>query len=141
MKSPVAVAVALIRRKDGCLLLGQRPASGSYPLKWEFPGGKLEPGETSQSALVRELREELGIEAAIGGLYHEQVAHYADNGTFSVCYFLVDNWQGEIANRAFADLRWVPQTELIDFDILEGNRDICTKLARSHHSVPDNREE
>ena len=98
MSHPVAVAVALIVSRDGKVLLCQRPQGKSYALQWEFPGGKLEPGESSSEALARELREELEIDAEVGELLHRQVSHYADGGTFAVEYYLVERWSGAMRN-------------------------------------------
>jgi len=64
-RTPIAVACALLER-DGRLLVAQRPPGRKLALKWEFPGGKIEPGETGAVALVRELREELGIDVDVG---------------------------------------------------------------------------
>jgi|SRR5882724_9530509 len=61
---PIPVVCALIER-DGLVLVAQRPANKHLPLKWEFPGGKVEPGETPESAIVREIKEELGCEIAL----------------------------------------------------------------------------
>ena len=58
--------VAAVIERDGQILIGQRKARGRHGLKWEFPGGKVEPGEEPRAALARELREELAIEAVIG---------------------------------------------------------------------------
>jgi 8-oxo-dGTP diphosphatase len=127
-EAPVAVAVALIRRADGALLLCQRPPGKSYALKWEFPGGKVEPGETPEQALVRELHEELEITIESWRLYHTQVATYPDR-TFHVHYYLIDRWSGELRNRIFADIHWVSPSDLLRYDILEGNLEICTRLS------------
>lgn len=110
------------------VLLCQRPAGKSYPLQWEFPGGKVEPGETTEMALARELNEELAIEAEIGKLLHEQVSHYSDGGTFAVGYYLVERWRGEIRNLCFNDLHWVHPSALTSYDILAGNREFCAKF-------------
>ena len=71
------VVAALIRR-DGRILICQRPPRQSHPLKWEFVGGKIEPGETPEQALARECREELGIEVQVGGLFMEVTHDYPD---------------------------------------------------------------
>jgi 8-oxo-dGTP diphosphatase len=63
--SPIPVVCAVIEDGRGCVLVAQRPAHKHLALKWEFPGGKIEPGESPKAALIRELREELGCEAAI----------------------------------------------------------------------------
>ncbi len=131
MSAPVAVAVALICNDEGKVLLCQRPPGKSYALQWEFPGGKLEPGERSDQALVRELAEELAIRAEAGPLLHRQISHYADGGTFAVEYYLVERWTGALRNIIFADTRWVSLAELPDFDILAGNREFCQQLADS----------
>lgn len=128
MSRAVEVAVALIRR-EGHILLCQRSATAKYPLKWEFPGGKVEPGETPEQALVRELEEELAIRAVAGELFDRQTSTYPDHGIFTVSYYFVDRWQGELRNNVFGDLRWVAPAELLSFDILEGNREICSRLS------------
>jgi len=135
----IAVAVGILRLADGRILLCQRPEGKSYALQWEFPGGKLEPGESSREALRRELMEELAIEAEIGALLHEQVAHYRDGGTFAVGYYLIEQWHGELINRNFADMRWLAPEELPEFDVLDGNRQFCARLATEGlpPAVPD----
>lgn len=125
----IDVAVAIFRGADSAVLLCQRPPGKSYPLKWEFPGGKVETGETAEEALRRELTEELSITAEIGRLFHEEIAHYpVDGKTYRVRYFFVDTWEGEIQNNVFATLRWVPTTELEKYDILEGNREVVRRV-------------
>lgn len=134
--TPVSVAVGILRRDDGRVLLCQRPEGKSYALQWEFPGGKLEQDESSEQALRRELMEELAIEVQVGRLLHEQVSHYHDGGTFAVGYYLVEQWQGELINRNFADMRWVAPSEIPGFDILAGNREFCAWLAEQGIPVP-----
>jgi 8-oxo-dGTP diphosphatase len=136
----IAVAVGLLKGNEGEILLCQRSPTGTYPNKWEFPGGKVESDETPQEALVRELREELGIEASIGPLYHNQHARYPDGGRFDVYYFIVESWQGTLRNRVFGDIRWVAPPGLADFDILEGNREICRRLGEDGGRVTDGHE-
>jgi 8-oxo-dGTP diphosphatase len=65
MRRKIRVVGAMIER-DGCYLITQRPPTASLPLLWEFPGGRVEPGETDQTALARELREEMGITVEVG---------------------------------------------------------------------------
>lgn len=134
--TPVSVAVGLLRRQDGRVLLCQRPEGKSYPLQWEFPGGKLEQGESSEQALRRELMEELAIEVQGVRLLHEQVSYYRDGGTFAVGYYLIEQWQGELINRNFADMRWVEPAEMPEFDILAGNREFCARLAEEGIPAP-----
>jgi 8-oxo-dGTP diphosphatase len=127
--TPIGVAVAILRRDDGRILLGQRSEAKSYPLKWEFPGGKVEPGETPEEALARELNEELGIEIADARLYMRETIPYSDLRRYDLSYFIVESWTGELENRIFKEILWIYTTELGKFDILEGNREICRRLS------------
>src|ERR1700729_2293399 len=70
---PIDVVAGVIRRDDGRLLITQRMPDDTLGGYWEFPGGKVDPGEALPAALVRELREELGVETAIGGQIHHVV--------------------------------------------------------------------
>src|SRR5437867_9266069 len=116
----IRVVVGIIMQGEKVLLC-QRKRTSRYGLKWEFPGGKIEDGETPEQCLRRELHEELGITALIGTLYHSQHARYADSGEFDVLYYKVAAFSGSIRNKVFETYRWVPFDELLQFDILEGN--------------------
>ncbi|MBI5472210.1 MAG: (deoxy)nucleoside triphosphate pyrophosphohydrolase [Ignavibacteriae bacterium] len=136
------VAVGLIMR-DGYVLACQRKQSARYPLKWEFPGGKLEPGETAQHALVRELREELAIEATIEREFFRQEWIYSEgtdnpqrDGSFRVFYFLVKEFSGEPTNHAFEQIVWQRPDELSRMDILEGNREAVERLVSYAEQTP-----
>ncbi len=122
------VAVGIIFR-NGTVLTGQRKPTARYPLKWEFPGGKLEPGETPAAALVRELHEELGIDASPGPELHRQEWDYGDRA-WRVYYFTVHAFTGEPENRTFAQIRWVTPQDLLAMDILDGNREVVELLCR-----------
>ena len=129
------VSVGIIGR-GGLVLACQRKRDAAYPLKWEFPGGKMEDGETTAQALARELYEELGIEAVVGTEFHRQEWIYREgvtdprrDGTFRVFYHLVPSFSGVPVNRAFHDIRWVTPRQLLTMDILEGNREVVQKLA------------
>jgi 8-oxo-dGTP diphosphatase len=127
----IQVAVGIVLR-NGAVLLCQRKASARYALKWEFPGGKLEPGETPEECLTRELYEELSIHASIGPLFHRQHSVYPDSGSFDVFYHHVPSWTGTIVNRVFETIDWVPWESLHTFNILEGNKEIVDLLLRAH---------
>ncbi len=127
----IQVAVGILLN-DGAVLLCQRKADARYGLKWEFPGGKLEPGESPQHCLVRELYEELSIHATVGPLLHRNHAIYPDSGSFDVFYFQITSYTGAIVNRVFESFTWVPLRNLTSFDILEGNRDIVDLLISTH---------
>jgi 8-oxo-dGTP diphosphatase len=123
------VVAALILR-DGKVLICQRTRHQTMPLKWEFPGGKIEEGEQPRDALRRELDEELGIEANI----REEVARirheYPNGGTIELRFFAVHEYKGEIENRIFRDLRWVQRSELPAYDFLEADLTLVQDLAK-----------
>ena len=111
------------------VLACQRKHNMRYPLKWEFPGGKLEDDETPEAALIRELREELAIEAIVQQEFHRQEWVYSEgvadpktDGAFRVFYFLIRSFTGTPVNHAFEQIKWVTPEELEKMDILEGNR-------------------
>ncbi len=128
------VAVGILTRGDR-ILACQRRADGRYPLKWEFPGGKVEKGETPSQALARELHEELDIRATVGQEFYRQEWIYPDglanpgkDGSFRIFYHYIDSFTGTPLNRVFEQIRWVRLAELEALDILEGNRDAVAFL-------------
>lgn len=123
--------VAGILERDGRLLICQRRAQDTFPLKWEFPGGKVRPGEQPAEALRRELREELGIEAAIGPQIERYRFRYPSGDEFELVFFSVADFAGEPKNCAFQQVRWVSRQELSDYDFLEGDRALIEGLLRS----------
>ena len=123
------VAVGVLRR-DGKVLACQRKRGGRYALKWEFPGGKVEPGESYEDCLVRELKEELSIQAHSVRRIEIQTAEYDDGGTFEVAYCEVPRFDGEPINNVFEQIRWVSLKELQSMDILEGNKAFVAKMVR-----------
>jgi 8-oxo-dGTP diphosphatase len=124
----VEVAVAVLRRPDGSILLCQRPAEARYGGKWELPGGKLEPGETHLEALRRELVEELGIECGEGRLLESVETRYPDGGTFAVRFYLLEEWTGDPRPLAASGLVWAGPASLGEYEILEGSRDVLRLL-------------
>ncbi|MBI5021374.1 MAG: 8-oxo-dGTP diphosphatase MutT [Ignavibacteriales bacterium] len=129
----IKVAVGIIIRNNSEILLCQRKPHMPYSLKWEFPGGKVIAGETMEECLYRELKEELGIDAVVGQLYHRQEYAYSDSGTFNLFYYIVTSYSGEIINNVFESYGWVPISELSDYDILEGNKNVIEKLSHIKH--------
>jgi 8-oxo-dGTP diphosphatase len=122
--------VAGVIGRNGLILIGQRPPGKSHPLEWEFPGGKIEAGESPREALARELREELNIEARIGREIERYLYGYEGKRPLELIFFQVDEFTGEPLNRAFHEIRWVRQEELSTYPFLEGDRRFIETLAR-----------
>jgi len=123
----VAVAAAVITRNDGRFLLGQRGPDTFYPGYWEFPGGKVEPGETPHDAIVRELREELGIEvlAATPWIVREHVYEHAH---VRLHFFRVTQWHGELRDHVHAALEWQRPDDLTVAPMLPANAPVLAAL-------------
>ena len=114
--------VAAIFREGDKILIAQRSASGRHPLKWEFPGGKLEPGESDRDALVRELREELGIEAELGAEFARYEYSYPGKSPILLIFFEINSWTGVIVNcGVFEKLIWETAHNLPKYNFLEGD--------------------
>ena len=122
------VAAALILRGQEVLIC-QRKAGSPMGLKWEFPGGKIEAGESPEQALKRELDEELAIQASVG----TRIAHlrhtYRSGGAVDLQFFAVHSFQGDLVNQIFEDVRWVWGRDLPGSDFLAGYPDLVRALA------------
>ncbi|MCU1332386.1 MAG: Mutator mutT protein (7,8-dihydro-8-oxoguanine-triphosphatase) [Candidatus Angelobacter sp.] len=114
------VVAALIVREEQ-ILICQRTEDQAMPLKWEFPGGKVEPDEDLKDALHRELEEELGIDAMIGSKVAAIQHTYASGASLELHFYRVDEFKNEIENRIFRDVRWVDRKELPSYDFLEAD--------------------
>jgi 8-oxo-dGTP diphosphatase len=123
----IRVVAALIVRDDE-ILICQRTRHQSKPLKWEFPGGKIETGEQPRDALRRELEEELGIHAEVGDEVSRITHTYEDGGTVELRFFPVRSFRSELENRIFRDVRWVRRTQLLEFDFLEADAPLVRDL-------------
>jgi 8-oxo-dGTP diphosphatase len=115
--------------KDGKLLVCQRTRHQTMPLKWEFPGGKIEEGEQPRDALRRELEEELGINATIGDELVRIQHEYPNGGMVELRFFVVRDFKGELENRIFRDLQWAWPRDLPAFDFLEADLTLVRDLA------------
>ena len=96
---------------------------------WEFPGGKIEPGESPEQALARELTEELGIHAEIGPAITRIRHHYRRGGAVDLRFFAVRTFSGEIDNRIYQQVRWVKFEDLPRYDFLAADRGLVKNLA------------
>jgi 8-oxo-dGTP diphosphatase len=124
------VVAAVIERQDRRLLIGQRRRDDTSPLKWEFPGGKMEDGETPETALARELKEELGAtlrkSAPIGRVVHK----YADTpDELEILFFAAEISEADLIPGPFETIAWVLPKELGDYDFLAANAGLVANLA------------
>jgi 8-oxo-dGTP diphosphatase len=126
----IQVAAAVIER-DGRVLIGQRKRGSRHSLKWEFPGGKLEPGETPRAALERELREELAIQAVIGEELDSYDVQYPGAPLTRLFFFRVTEFSGEPQNLDFEQIVWERRSLLATYDFLEGDIAFVRKLESS----------
>jgi len=111
------------------VLVCQRRADQPMSLKWEFPGGKIESGETPEQALSRELDEELGIAAVIGPRIAQLRHRYRNGGSIDLQFFTVRDFSGEIDNRIFNEVRWSSLGALPTFDFLAADLGLIRDLS------------
>ena len=125
------MVVAAILERDGRMLIGQRRAGGSHAGKWEFPGGKVEAGESPEEAIVRELREELAIEASGVHEIHRYEYAYPGKRPLLLVFMRVPSFIGEPVNQAFAKIAWAQPSDFRRYDFLDGDREFLIWLAAS----------
>jgi 8-oxo-dGTP diphosphatase len=126
LKTGTTVVAAVIER-GGQILIAQRDAESWHPLKWEFPGGKVEVEETPEEAVVRELQEELAIQARIDGEIMRYEYQYPGRSPILLIFFRVVDFAGEPQNLQFAQIRWESPERLREYDFLEGDREFLRK--------------
>lgn len=129
MPPVVKQVVAGLIFQDGKVLICQRTKHQTMPLKWEFPGGKIEEGEQPRDALRRELEEELGINATIGEEVSRIRHEYRGGGAVELRFYAVHSYGGALVNRIFKDIRWADPSELPSFDFLEADLSLVQSLA------------
>jgi mutator protein MutT len=120
--------VAGLIYKEGRLLVCQRRAGGAFPLKWEFPGGKVEKGEADFDALRRELREELAIEVRRASQILSHDHSYAGGPAVSLRFYHVYEFAGKTENLVFEQISWCKLGDLAELDFLDGDRPLIEKL-------------
>ena len=126
--------VAALIEQNGRLLICQRRRNDPFPLKWEFPGGKVKPGESPAEGLRRELEEELGVTATIGRELYRTRHHYAEmNDEIELLFFAaslsVGNDEAQVHNLAFEHVQWAEPCTLAQYDFLPADRELVSLLA------------
>jgi 8-oxo-dGTP diphosphatase len=125
------LVVAALIEADGKLLVCQRRRTDSFGLMWEFPGGKLEPGETPAQALARELQEELGVEAKIGPEMFRTRHQYSELGeAIDLIFFSATVTPANIRNQAFETMEWRQPQTLHELNFLPADREFVAMLSR-----------
>ncbi len=121
------VVAGLMARADGCVLITQRRADQALPLQWEFPGGKVEPGEAPTAALARELTEEIGVTVEVGRIW-DVLFHAYPAFDLVMLVYACRIAAGEPRAVEVADVQWVPRAELPTWDILPADRPLVDRL-------------
>jgi 8-oxo-dGTP diphosphatase len=124
---PIPVTAAVIEA-DGRVLIGRRKA-GRFSGRWEFPGGKIEEGETPEGCLTRELREELGIEARVGAFLLSTIHSYS-HATIELLTYRAEILSGTISLQDHTEVRWVAKGDLQNYDFPEADKTIIEKLIK-----------
>ena len=123
--------VAAVIEENGRILICQRRAGGPFALQWEFPGGKMRRSETPRAALIRELREELGVEARIGRQLcktHHRYSQLAD--AVELIFFATGRPRAPLRNLAFQRITWAPRKALARYDFLRADRLLVSRIVR-----------
>ena len=117
-------------QRGGRILICRRSALQAHALKGEFPGGKVEAGETPPQALRRELQEELAVDALVGDELERYEFRYPGKSAILLIFYAVADFSGEPRNCVFDEIRWVAPGELPQFDFLEGDVEFVKRLAK-----------
>lgn len=128
---PLPVIAAIIRRDDQVLLCQRK--EGALAGKWEFPGGKIENGETPEECLVREIQEELCLDIEVESIYQAVHTHY-DHGDFLLIGYIAKQVGGEISLQVHSDCAWVDIGRLDEYDLADANIPIANSLKEESDS-------
>src|SRR5512134_2001967 len=126
MRRKIRVVGAMIER-DGKYLITQRPPTATLPMLWEFPGGRVEPGETDEEALAGELREEMAVSVQVGERVMH-VEHAYENYDIDFCVYRCSLESGRIQHLRVNDHRWVRPHELDDYEFPAADEKTIAKL-------------
>ena len=130
MSVPIVVVAAVIKR-EGRILICQRRRGDRFELLWEFPGGKVQTGETPQQGLERELREELAVSARIGGeIFRTRHRYAALGGELELIFYSAALGPEPLQNLAFEQVVWAERKRLKDYDFLPADRELVKRLAQ-----------
>ncbi len=125
----ITVTAGILTHGDRVLVC-QRRAGGPFPLKWEFPGGKVEDGESPEDCLHRELREELSVETEIGPEIYRTEHRYPGGFAVRLLFFRICRYTGTPMNLAFERIEWARVADLPHYDFLEADRELVDRFAR-----------
>ena len=132
---PITVVAAVIE-EAGLILICQRRWGSAFELKWEFPGGKVQPGENPKEALARELQEELQVSAKIGPELYRTRHRYAEMGQeIELVFFAATLGPETMMNRAFERIVWAERARLPTYDFLEADRELVERLAKARAEI------
>ena len=134
MNNPVKVTAAILA-KDGRIIIAQRKSSDHLSGKWEFPGGKIEPGETPEVCLARELKEEFDIDVAIGEFLGSNVHHY-DHVSIELMAYRASWVGGAIRMNDHKAYHWVTVGQLAEFDFAPADIPLVDMLRRGQIAIP-----
>lgn len=126
LNAMINVTAAILER-DGKILLAKRSSTSSLPNKWEFPGGKIETGETPEECLQRELSEEFKIDVTIGDFFSESIYDYEHVSVLLVAYRVYTDESIVIMN-AHDEVQWVPADQLLEYDLAPADVPIAQKI-------------
>lgn len=122
--------VAALIWDNGKFMICQRPAHKARGLLWEFVGGKVEPGETKEQALIRECREELAVKLRVGSVFMEVIHEYPDI-TIHLTLFNAEIAEGVPQKLEHVDIRWITPAEIPKYEFCPADTEILRKLGSS----------
>lgn len=118
---------AALLLKEGKILIARRPGNDDLANYWEFPGGKIEEGETPEACLIREMKEELDIDVNIGSFFMESIFNY-QQGTIQLLSYWTTWQSGELKLMAHSEVAWLDRAELVNYEFAPADIPIVKRL-------------